>query len=151
ETVRILESLYGQHGDVQMVAAVHLRPEPRYWSYRARSYSEKVTRVRELVRHVPRPFLLYVTEPRQAEEWLRLLQDDGLRRINVFHGKTPNNSRDIIIEDWTQNRLDGIVATSAFGLGMDKSDVRTIIHATVPETLDRYYQEVGRAGRDGCA
>ncbi len=151
ETIRILEALFGQPGDVQMVAAVHLRPEPRYWSYRAKSWNEKVARVRELVKHVPRPFLLYVTEPRQAEEWLRLLQGDGFRRISTFHGDTPNARRDTIIANWAENRLDGIVATSAFGVGMDKSDVRAIIHATMPETLDRYYQEVGRAGRDGRA
>lgn len=151
ETIHILEALFGQSGDIQMVAAVHLRPEPRYWSYCTPSLNEKIVRVRELVKHAPRPFLLYVTEPRQAEEWLNLLQDDGFRRIDAFHGNTPNARREAIIANWAENRLDGIVATSAFGVGMDKSDVRTVIHATVPETLDRYYQEVGRAGRDGRA
>lgn len=151
ETLGVLESLYGEPGPFQMVAAVHLRPEPRYMSVLASCYVQKVERVRTTVRHLPRPFLLYVTEPREAEEWLRLLRADGLRRVDAFHGDTPYTKRHAIITAWSENRLDGIVATSAFGVGMDKSDIRAVVHATVPETLDRYYQEVGRSGRDGRA
>lgn len=151
ETLSVLEALYGEPGPFQMVAAVHLRPEPRYVSVLASGYAQKVERVRTLVRHLPRPFLLYVTEPREAEEWLRILREDGLTRVDAFHGDTPYQKRDAIIKAWSENRLDGIVATSAFGVGMDKADIRAVVHATVPETLDRYYQEVGRSGRDGRA
>jgi ATP-dependent DNA helicase RecQ len=151
ETLGVLETLYGSPGPFQMVAAVNLRPEPRYLSTRTASVSEKVARVRDLVRHVPRPFLLYVTEPRDAEMWLRILRSDGYKRIDAFHGGTPPSRRGEIISAWATDRLDGIVATSAFGVGMDKADIRAVIHAIVPETLDRYYQEVGRGGRDGQA
>lgn len=151
ETLGVLESLYGKPGPFQMVAAVHLRPEPRYISVPAAHNAEKLARVRALVRHLPRPFLLYVTEPAQAEAWLQTLRADGYRRLDAFHGNTPHERRDAIIKAWSENQLDGIIATSAFGVGMDKADIRAVLHATVPETLDRYYQEVGRGGRDGRA
>jgi hypothetical protein len=151
DTLAILETLFGPPRQVQMVAAVHLRPEPRYWSYRATGWFDKLERILELLRHVPRPFILYLTEPKQAVDWLRLLRDEGFRRVVCFHGSTGGPERAAIIDAWTANRLDGIVATSAFGVGMDKADIPTIIHAVVPETLDRYYQEVGRGGRDGRA
>ena len=151
QTLDTLETLFGPPSMVQMVAAVHLRPEPRYLSYRARDRHEKSECVRELLRHAPRPFILYVTEPHEAKEWYKILIQDGFRRIGCFHGETKADIRATIIQDWAGNRLDGIVATAAFGVGMDKSDIRTIIHATVPETLNRFYQEVGRGGRDGKA
>lgn len=150
ETVEMVANLFGPPERVQMVSAVHLRPEPQYWFYQASSRQEKFNRVLEALRFAPRPFILYVTTRSDARQWLKTLQDEvGLRRIACFEGATPDSDRERIISDWIANRLDGVVATSAFGVGIDKSDIRTIIHATIPETLDRYYQEVGRGGRDG--
>jgi ATP-dependent DNA helicase RecQ len=150
-TLDTLDALFGPAEQVEMVAAVHLRPEPRYWVRRAADRSEQRQYVLELLRHVPRPFILYVTEPKFAKEWLRLLKSEGFERIATFHGQTGNNEREVVIDQWANDELDGLVATSAFGVGMDKQDVPTIIHAVLPETLDRYYQEVGRGGRGGTA
>jgi len=150
ETIETLANLFGPPERVHMVSAVHLRPEPQYWFHKAVSPSDKRTCVIEALRHAPRPFILYVTKREEIREWSALLrQEMGLRRIDCFDGGTGPADRKRIIDDWVKNRLDGIVATSAFGVGIDKGDVRTVIHATIPETLDRYYQEVGRGGRDG--
>ena len=149
-TVDAIASLFGPSDNVQVVSAVHLRPEPQYWVFHAESRADKKDRVLTALRFAPRPFILYVTERKEAVEWLNILQTEaGLRRVDVFHGGTADDARERIIEQWINNDLDGVVATSAFGVGIDKSDVRTIVHATIPETLDRYYQEVGRSGRDG--
>jgi superfamily II DNA/RNA helicase len=150
ETVETLRDLFGPPERVQMVAAVHLRPEPQYWFYKANGHIVKQEPILEALRHAPRPFILYVTKREEILTWNQILRDQGgLRRLATFDGGTPNQERERIIQEWAANRLDGIIATSAFGVGLDKSDVRTVIHATIPETLDRYYQEVGRGGRDG--
>jgi ATP-dependent DNA helicase RecQ len=150
ETVETMASLFGPRDRVQMVSAVHLRPEPQYWFYPANSIEDKLERVLEALRHAPRPFILYVTKREEVTQWEKVLRSSaGLSRIATFDGKTPDLQRQRIIQEWSDNCLDGIVATSAFGVGLDKNDVRTVIHATIPETLDRYYQEVGRGGRDG--
>jgi superfamily II DNA or RNA helicase len=148
ETVGMLGALFGPK--IQMVASVHLRPEPQYWIHREDDQREKDRKVLEVLRHAPRPFILYVTKRSDAKRWLSLLRGMGYERVDCFHGETADRDRLRIIEQWSENRLDGIVATSAFGVGIDKRDVRTVIHAAVPETVDRFYQEVGRGGRDGC-
>jgi superfamily II DNA/RNA helicase len=150
-TVRVLQNLFGPPEQTYMVAGVHLRPEPRYATYNAVDAVERTELVLEAVDSAPRPFILYVTERAQAKVWHRRLEARGHRRIALFHGGTGDRERERILEDWAANRVDAVVATSAFGLGVDKSDVRAVIHATLPESLDRFYQEVGRGGRDGKA
>lgn len=151
QVLETLSVLFGPSDKLQMVSAVHLRPEPRYFSYETMCPEDKKERVKELLRYIPRPFILYTTKREDARSWFKNLKDEGCRRIACVHGKTPNDERERIIQAWVEDRLDGIVATSAFGVGMDKADVRSVIHAALPETLDRFYQETGRGGRDGHA
>jgi ATP-dependent DNA helicase RecQ len=149
ETIETLANLFGPPNKVQMISAVHLRPEPQYWFSHAISFSEKESQVLEALRYAPRPFILYVTKQQDCVKWEKILKSNGYKRVTRFDGKTSDTDRKCIIDEWIENKLDGVVATSAFGVGIDKGDVRTVIHATIPETLDRYYQEVGRGGRDG--
>jgi ATP-dependent DNA helicase RecQ len=152
QNIETLDVLFSPPDNIQMVSAIHLRPEPKYWAHKAKNEAEKRSLVLEVLKHVPWPFIIYVTERDDARKWTDHLRWSGkYERIACFTGDTPNYRREQIIQKWVNNELDGIIATSAFGVGMDKSDVRSIIHATVPESLDRFYQEVGRGGRDGNA
>ncbi|EAQ80584.1 protein DpdF [Blastopirellula marina] len=150
DSVDMLRKLFAEV-EIDHVSAVTLRPEPEYWISSAPNENERKRRIAELVRVVPRPFLLYVTKQDDAENWFQELRRMGLKRIGCVHGSSSAEIRETAIEQWRDGSLDAVVATSAFGLGMDKQDVRTIIHACIPETVDRYYQEVGRGGRDGNA
>lgn len=150
ESYDVLETLFSD-GKFDSVNAVSLRPEPEYWQSSSATKSERDRKVTELIRVAPRPFLLYVTTKRDADSRYRKIRELGIKRSGCVHGGTSNDERERVIDLWRSGNIDCVVATSAFGLGMDKSDVRTVIHACIPESIDRFYQEVGRAGRDGCA
>lgn len=134
----------------QIVAVSALRPEPRYLLADDCSRSERDDRLIEAVMHLPRPAIIYVTERAESDRLVEVLQHAGFGRVQSFHGDTPDAQRGAILEDWSSTwpSIDVVVGTSAFGLGVNLGDVRTVIHACIPESLDRYYQEVGRGGRD---
>src|SRR5262249_50533578 len=69
----------------------------------------------------------------------------------VRGGDLSDQSGEQILFEWRSRKVDIIVATSAFGLGGDQAEIRSVVHACLPETVDRYYQEIGRAGSDGNA
>ena len=95
-----------------------------------------------------RPGLVYLTRPIHADQTADAIRSWGYT-CAAYHGNTDQVERDRISEEWIVGGLDFVAATSAFGLGIDKSDVRSVTHLCIPESLDRYYQEIGRAGRDG--
>lgn len=146
-----LETLFSQPGPFQVVSAVQLRPEPSYWFSYCENEEQKVSRVMEALNRLPRPLILYSTKVKDADSWGCLLKEMGYQRLKVMTGNTSSEKRMKIVQEWRDNQLDIVVATSAFGLGVDQGEVKAVIHACVPESLDRYYQEVGRGGRDGCA
>jgi superfamily II DNA/RNA helicase len=145
----IVEKLFAEPGKFVMVQANRLRPEIGYWLDFSSSDLSRRHHVNEALRYLPRPLILYVTRPEQARSWEKTLRDQGYERIASYSGETDADTRRQIIKAWDDNQIDVMIATSAFGLGVDKSDVRTILHATLPENVDRFYQEVGRGGRDG--
>ncbi|MER7742545.1 RecQ family ATP-dependent DNA helicase [Streptomyces sp. NPDC096538] len=96
------------------------------------------------------PALVYVLTHARAESLAERLRLAAFRAA-AYHGGLPARARAEAQDDFFSGRLDIVVATSAFGLGVDKPDIRTVVHAGVPASIDDYYQEIGRAGRDGEA
>lgn len=138
------------------VAANVLRPEPDYWVAPTTERSLREERVLEAVKLLPRPLIVYVTSPVEADLWVGRIRNIGFMRTATVTGKTPGFDRRDVLHGLragpgSESRYDVVVATSAFGLGIDNDQVRSVIHACLPETVDRWYQEVGRAGRDGHA
>lgn len=146
-----LETLFGRPGPCAVLSAVQLRPEPSYWVAPCPDEAIRQERVFQAVRHLPRPLILYVSKVADAQTWLDRLHLAGFLRAATVTGATRPSERSEIVRLWQDDNLDLVVATSAFGLGVDKADIRAVIHACIPEHIDRFYQEVGRGGRDGRA
>jgi ATP-dependent DNA helicase RecQ len=144
----ILKRSYGHHPWLEIHAGV-----PRYdFDVVTRRFTDEVQRHQAVLRAVdvcPRPSIVYTTRVRAAQEFHDELYARGYRRLALFTGDTQAADRQEVIARWARGEIDLIVATSAFGLGIDKANVRSVIHACLPESAARWYQEIGRGGRDG--
>ena len=148
DVVETLFSLFGAEGHNVQLRCDALRQEPRFCFRPVKTQQEQEDKVVQAVRLLPKPMVVYVLEPRQAETIRKRLAREGYRNIPTFTGETGEEARSRVLTGWKQNDYDVVIATSAFGIGVDKPDVRTVLHACCPENLSRFYQEVGRGGRD---
>jgi superfamily II DNA or RNA helicase len=149
-----LHKLFSEPGPCVLVAANALRPEPDLWIHADDDRQAREDHVLEALARLPRPAVLYVTSPAVATAWTRLLRDRGYERLACVTGQTKTDERVRVLDGLrsapdSSTCIDLVVATSAFGLGIDYPHIRSVVHACLPETVDRWYQEVGRGGRDG--
>lgn len=128
-----------------------LRKEIRYNFIKCDSYTEKQSKLLELIYKLPHPMIVYVNRPFEANELKVKLNEEGILNTEVFTGETSNTEREKILDKWKNDEFQIIIATCAFGVGVDKKDVRTVLHSYIPDNPSKYYQEAGRGGRDGLS
>lgn len=92
--------------------------------------------------------IIYVSSRKKAEELSSYLNLQGYKSL-AYHAGLPQHIREQNFKIFVNDKVDIMVATIAFGMGIDKSDIRFVVHMSLPKSLENYYQEIGRAGRDG--
>ncbi len=147
--ISILKDFFSKDGQNWIeIRCDSLRHEPRFSLVKAKSYTDKNNKMVELVQKMPHPMIIYVARPDDANEIVTLLSNNGIRNVNTFTGLTTGARRKELIDAWVDDQFEIMVATSAFGVGVDKADVRTVLHMYIPQNANAYYQELGRGGRD---
>lgn len=146
--VETLQNFFENNGRWIEIRCDALRHEPRYCVIRTRNNKEKEDHILELVRKLPHPMIIYVARPADADHIKKLLSNSEINNVRTFTGLTSSVQRKKLIDEWVDDQFEIMVATSAFGVGVDKSDVRTVIHTYIPQNANSYYQELGRGGRD---
>jgi ATP-dependent DNA helicase RecQ len=110
--------------------------------------ADKNTELTEIVRTQTGPGIVYVTLQQSAEQVANMLSAQGLQAV-AYHAGLEDTLRGQIQDDFMAGKINVVVATIAFGMGVDKSDIRFVIHYDLPKSIENYSQEIGRAGRDG--
>lgn len=117
-------------------------------SYAVRHTDDKNEQLLRIVNNVTGSGIVYMQSREGCEQVATFLQENGIS-ASYYHAGLPHAEREIRQEEWTSGKTRIVVATNAFGMGIDKADVRFVVHYTMSDSLESYYQEAGRAGRDG--
>ena len=122
--------------------------ERKNLSYSVFKVDAKATKLVEVLRKVAGSAIVYCKSRKRTTEIAALLQMHGLS-ADFYHAGLPQEQRSRRQQAWVDNKTRVIVCTNAFGMGIDKPDVRVVVHMDAPDCLENYYQEAGRCGRDG--
>lgn len=138
------------------IKEVLLRSTAKEWVYSmdrpniallVREPEDKLTELREILAKQAGPGIIYCATRKQVELLYEELQGDFA--VGYYHGGLESNQRRMLQQQFLDNQLQFLIATNAFGMGINKSDIRLVVHYELPDSLENYMQEIGRAGRDG--
>lgn len=115
----------------------------------ASTFQDKLDRTVELVKYLRGPGIIYFSSKKVAEQTAAHMREKGNKNVMAYHGGLDSESRILIQQQFINGQLDVVCATSAFGMGINKENVRYVIHFHMPMQIESYLQEIGRAARDG--
>ena len=162
-SLETLHTLFGEDDKHEVVASMGTRPEISYWRAESIDPQKRRERLVETLKNSAMPCIVYVTRKTEdmnvnpsenVKDLKNFLVSQGFTRTVAIDGGSSTAEKEYAIAEMPHAlnsvpNVDITVANSAFGLGIDIEGLRTVIHVCVPETVERFYQEAGRAGRDG--
>ncbi|WP_342432164.1 RecQ family ATP-dependent DNA helicase [Neobacillus sp. FSL H8-0543] len=137
--------------DMNKIESTVDRPNIALYVEKVNDYHDKQARMLELAKQMQKPGIIYFSSKKVAEQMALLLNDQGISNTMAYHGGLDQEQRILIQQQFIHGQLDVICATSAFGMGVNKENIRFVMHYHMPMQLESYLQEIGRAGRDGKA
>lgn len=122
--------------------------ERKNLTYIVKQTNDKLEEIIHILKHIDGSAIIYVRSRQRSKETAKLLTDNKIS-ATFYNAGLEDTVRDIRQKEWSEGKTRVMVATNAFGMGIDKPDVRAVIHIDCPDSVEAYFQEAGRAGRDG--
>ncbi|MBV5320966.1 MAG: RecQ family ATP-dependent DNA helicase [Sulfuricurvum sp.] len=148
-TITVAQDIKNQiGGDIELIRGDLLRENLKLNVIHVNSEEEKMAWISNYLERIDGNGIVYTGTRSNAEIFSKWCESENLNTI-YYHGGLDSNSRKSVEKEWMNNKFKAVISTNALGMGIDKSDIRFIIHTQITQSPIHYYQEIGRAGRDG--